>query len=168
MKLSVLALGCIGLLISCGQPESNKTEYPRWTGDIEFNPKTDDPDFNICYGEDSIYQYFNFSQGLQYAGEKLAIIKAFEQYEPVLSEESGLIRIRFVVNCNGKTDRFRIISSDWDYQEKEFDPEIVGQLMQITKSLDGWLPQPAGPQPRDYYQYLIFKIEKGALTEILP
>jgi hypothetical protein len=110
------------------------------------------------------------SDGLQYEGEKYAIEQAFRQnYKPALAKkESGMLRIRFIVNCKGKTDRFRMMGADENYQAKIFDPSIADQLLQITKKLDKWQPKKLEEQPVDYYQYLIFKIENGVLIEILP
>ncbi|HKK38289.1 MAG TPA: hypothetical protein VJ949_02605, partial [Cryomorphaceae bacterium] len=82
--------------------------------------------------------------------------------------ESGWVRIRFVVNCRGESGRFRMICSDEHYESREFDARITDQLMAITKSLDGWKPLPDSENPDEYYQYLVFKIENGDLIEILP
>ncbi len=115
-------------------------------------------------------QYHNNSRGLEYRGEKLAIIESFEKkYVPIPdSSQNGLIRVRFVVNCKGQTDRFRIIAMDEDYQTKKFDERITQQILDICKSLDGWLPKKKEDKEFDYYQYLIFKIQSGQITEILP
>jgi len=156
---------------ACSSEHSTKTKlnYLRWIGDIEFDSTLDNPDFELCHGESSVNQYFNFEQGLQYEGEKKSIIDEFDnKYQPIQSNESGLIRIRFIVNCKGETDRFRILTMDKYFDEKEFDPRIINQLLRITKGLNGWKILPNTEEARDYYQYLIFKIEAGNIVEILP
>ncbi|MEM6805562.1 MAG: hypothetical protein AAF696_29465, partial [Bacteroidota bacterium] len=117
-----------------------------------------------------VMQYFNNSKGLEYEGGKRMIEEAFEQnYDPEkASKESGLIRIRFIVNCEGKAGRFRIIGMNGDYEEKEFSENISQQLLSITKGLKGWKPKTFGSEVMDYYQYLIFKIENGHIIKILP
>ena len=85
-----------------------------------------------------------------------------------VKKESGLVRIRFIINCQGKTDRFRILSVDENYKAKEFDKNITEQLLQITKRLDGWKPKKYKEKEVNYYQYLIFKLVKGQLIEVLP
>jgi hypothetical protein len=171
-RVLLLLLGYV--VVSCQSPTPiTKTEEPkylRWVGDIEFDESLgDDSTFSFC-NEDFIYQYFNFMKGLEYEGERVALYGAFEKsYMPILKDsESGLIRIRFIVNCQGETGRFRLIEMDENYQEKVFDSKITEQLMSIAKSLDGWkaLTSPKGPS--DYYQYLIFKMEGGKIKEILP
>ena len=157
-------------LISFGQNTSiTKSEYPNNVGDIEFNPTTDKQDFELC-NENHIYQYFNNSEGLEYEGEKLEIEKVFkEKYKSEkINNETGLIRINFIVNGKGKTDRFRLISMDEKYTEKVFLKSITDQLLNITKTLNGWKSKKIREKEIDYYQYLIFKIENGQLKEIVP
>jgi hypothetical protein len=157
-------------LISFAQEKSEaKSEYPNYIGDIEFNSEIDNKDFELCNAK-HIFQYFNNSGGLEYEGEKLAIEKEFgEKYKSEITKnETGLIRINFVVNCKGKTDRFRLISMGENYEEKIFAKSITEQLMSITKNLKGWKGKKYKEKDIDYYQYLIFKIENGQLKEILP
>ena len=144
--------------------------YPERTGDIEFDEKIDRSDFKLCF-PNHIFQYFNISNGVEYSGEKIALEKEVkEKYVPVnLKGESGLIRIRFIVNCKGETDRFRLISMDTDYNPKTFDKSITEQLLEITKNLKGWKTKLDKEQSTiDYYQYLIFKLKDGHITQILP
>ncbi|MGL4629975.1 MAG: hypothetical protein ACRCVT_02120 [Leadbetterella sp.] len=80
-----------------------------------------------------------------------------------------MIRIRFIVNYKGQTDRFRLIAMDENYKEKVFASSITEQLVKITKSLKGWgLMKYDSTHTFDYYQYLIFKMENGQIKEILP
>lgn len=152
------------------QTDNSKVEYPKIVGDIEFDPKTDNKDFIVCK-EDFNYsfQYFDFDN-FEYEGEKLAIENIFKKSynSKKVKKESGLVRIRFIINCQGKTDRFRILSVDENYKAKEFDKNITEQLLQITKRLDGWKPKKYKEKEVNYYQYLIFKLVKGQLIEVLP
>ena len=156
--------------LAFSQTENSKNEYSKMVGDIVFDPKTDNKDFLICPDDFNYsYQYFNFDS-FDYKGEKVAIENEFmKSYDSKkTNKESGLIRIRFIVNCQGKTDRFRIQSVDENYKTKEFDKNITEQLLLITKKLDGWKPKKHKGKEVNYYQYLIFKIEQGQLMEILP
>lgn len=160
-------------LISCGQETTSfKNEYPpRHIGDIEFDPKLDNPDFKLCYPE-HIDQYIG--EDFLYEGEKIALEKEIlDNYRTeIAKKESGMIRVRFIVNCKGETDRFRILGADKNYKEKEFDKSITNQILQITKNLKGWKIMYYRNEklelPIDYYQYLIFKIENGKIVKILP
>jgi len=154
---------------SINKPVHMDDEYERWVGDIEPDSLLDSPDFRPCFGNDSIYQYFNFSKGLKYKGEKSALIKFIkDRYVPVNSKKTGYVRIRFIVNCEGKTGRFRVFESDENGKMAVMDEKVVSQLLNITEQLDGWGHQPNLKNARDYYQYLIFKIVKGKIHEILP
>jgi hypothetical protein len=157
------------LFASCSNKTLPISSYPKNIGDIDFDPKMDNKNFQIC-NEAHIFQYFNNSEGLQYEGEKLAIEKAFaNQYDvKIVRKESGLVRIRFVVNCKGETDRFRVIAMNENYEPYNFDPRLTQQLLAITKRLKGWQPKTYNNAPTDYYQYLIFKIKDAEIIEILP
>ena len=158
----------VGFLSSQEKTESQPV-YPDYVGDITFNKETDKEDFALKDGK-RIYQYFNNSGGLEYEGEKLAIEKEFatKYKSEKIENETGLIRINFVVNYKGETDRFRLIAMDENYNEKDFIQSVISQLMDITKNLKGWKKKKIKGNEIDYYQYLIFKIKDGQLIEILP
>lgn len=172
MKHLFLLLCIWSTFFACSQNHQNEAVAYRWVEDIPFDSRTDDSSFQLCHDERAVFQYFNLSNGMLYKGEKKALIdEILRKYKKVTVDDSGWVRIRFVVNCKGETGRFRLISSDFSYQEKEFDTRITNQLLSITRSLKGWLPQTNDDfeqEAVDYYQYLIFKIQKGELTEIMP
>lgn len=156
-------------LVVFSQDKATVLLYPAYIGDIEFNKEIDNGNFKLCF-EKHIFQYFNDSHGLEYEGEKVALEREFakEYKSKFIKNETGSIRINFVVNCNGETDRFRLIAMDENYNEKQFDSSLTEQLLKITKSLKGWKGKEIQGHTIDYYQYLIFKIENGQLKEILP
>jgi len=160
---------CIIAFASCTESDE-QSKYLRWVGDTEFNPKIDSGDFELCNSENLVRQYFHFDRGLAYEGEKKELRRIYaEAYKPPEGvDQSGMIRIRFIVNCKGETGRFRLIGSDLNYKEQVFDEKITNQLLRITKSLDGWAVHSMNEIPQDYYQYLIFKIDSGNLIEIMP
>jgi len=155
---------------SCGQTQSTVSTYPEHVGDISFDAKLDDPVFKICTNEMNIPQYYNFGDGLQYIGEKIAINKYFTENfkNRIQKNETGFLTIRFIVNCEGKTGRFRIEGMDNNYQIKKFDKELESQILKLTKQLDGWVVAKSKEQKYDYYQYLTFKLVDGQIIEIMP
>jgi len=166
----IIKIICIALCLGGCKTEPPRIKdgksYPRMVGDIEHDPKLDSNDFKLCYGDERAYVGY----GLEYEGEKPALIKKFEEnYKPInIKGETGLLRIRFIVNCKGETGRFRLIGMDQNYQEKTFDNKLTDQILSITKSLKGWKSKKDNGSKFDYYQYLIFKIEDGLIKEILP
>lgn len=165
--LSILTISCN---IEKDSINNNKTEYLRWVGDIEYDPLKDNDGFTICNGDDKVLQYFNLGKGPIYKGEKPALLRNFEnKYKPVPGKnQSGLIRIRFIVNCKGQAGRFQVLQSDLNFKETEFDKKVVSQLTEITEDIESWVILQSDNQPVDYYYYLIFKIIDGQIIEILP
>ncbi len=146
-------------------PGSN---YPNNIGDIAPDSILDDSTFRACR-ESNIPQYYSVQSGFE--GEKPAIERYFKQNfkkDKAFEKENGYLTIRFVVNCNGQTGRFRVMEMDPDYQPKKFSPALRGQLLQLTKQLKGWLPGKNEGIPYDYYQYLTFTIVQGEITRITP
>lgn len=176
MKSSFKALVFTGLLcfiVGCQTEEKDKEKqaYLRFVGDIKSDSLLDNPKFKTCNGDEHAFQYFNTGEGLRYKGEKTALVSAIESsYKPInsLKNQSGYIRLRFIINCKGEAGKFRVLSSDFDYQDKEFDEAIVNQLLTIVKDMDGWEIMIRNEKSLDYYLYLIFKLENGHIIEILP
>jgi hypothetical protein len=150
---------------ACSQSQRN-------VGDIPFDPNKDDAAFKICK-EGSIKQYYirgSTDTPPGYNGEKRGMEKEIlTAYEfPETSSEEGYLTIRFIVNCEGQSGRFRIEEMDLSYQPKSFDKRISQQLLEIVKGLDGWIPRKSPGKNVDFYQYLTFRIEKGQIVKILP
>lgn len=164
----IIPLLLITFLFGC-DIQQTESKYLRWIGDIEFESSKDNPEFKLCNGANRVAQYFHFEDGLMYNEARPKILKRFQtQYKPVENNQSGWLRIRFIVNCKGEAGMFRVISSDINYQEMKFDKRITSQLLDITKQLNIWSILSQKGNPKDYYQYLIFKIENGTIKEILP
>lgn len=163
IKLLLIVLGLF--ILSCGPATK---ELPDHVGDIEPDSTIDDFGFIPC-NENYILQYYNFGQNIQYKGEKWALVNEInDRYKPVNTDDSGYITIRFVVNCDGKTGRFRLTVLDQDYKPHKMNTKITAQLMDIVKSTNGWKPGKLDGADFDYYQYLTFKIEKGEINSIIP
>ncbi|MEM9548594.1 MAG: hypothetical protein AAGA77_21590 [Bacteroidota bacterium] len=162
----------ISFFIGCKSDQKTSTEkgYLRWVGDINFDSSLDDTEFTICNSQDSIIQYFSTRKGAQYVGEKSSVIQHFKtNYEPIKGKnQNGLIRIRFIVNCEGRAGRFRVLQADANFKETKFDDKITTQLLDLTKAIEEWVVLHHDDKVFDYYYYLIFKIVDGQITEILP
>ncbi|PKG43623.1 hypothetical protein [Psychroflexus sp. MES1-P1E] len=172
MNRPIIILFLTLFIFSCKteKESQNAKEYLRWVGDIEKDTLNDNLNFKVCNGDDQILQYFNLGEGPVYKGEKSKVLNKFKSnFKQVTDkEQNGLIRIRFVVNCEGKADRFRILQSDYNYQEIQFDKRIITQLTNITKGIESWQILYRDEVLIDYYMYLIIKITDGEITEILP
>lgn len=160
------------ILLSCSETKSEsktETKYFSDLGEIPFDEKLDDFNFKVCH-EDITFP-FNFGGvGLIYEGEKKELVKTFlDNYQSSeLKGQNGFITIRFIINCEGKTGRFRVVEMDFNLKPKTFDKTISSQILNITKSLNGWVPYEYKGKAYDYQQYLTFKLEDGQLIDILP
>jgi hypothetical protein len=176
-QISKLA-GCfLIIMITCGEAVLAQTRdlaykgvdsFPLNIGDIAFNAALDDSTFIVCNPQ-LVFQYYN--TGSYYKQHKREIEQYFKKhYQPTThtARETGYVTIRFIINCSGKTGRFRMYELDANYQPYKFDPEISSQLLQLTKALTGWQPAAYNQKIYDSYQYITFKINKGAIECVLP
>jgi hypothetical protein len=171
MRQLIVITVLLTTLYSCAQEQKAAEEYPLHVGDIAFDPKLDDPDFKLCGGDDAqVHQYYNFGKGVQYKGEKAAIDEYFRGglITKGTNEDTGIITIRFIVNCEGNTGRFRVQGMDNNFKEKKFSSELTNHILTLTKKMNGWIIGTDRGQVFNYYQYLSFKIEAGTLIEIMP
>jgi hypothetical protein len=168
MKPLIIFCTLLPFLHGCAQTPEQKSSNPENVGDIVFDLELDDPHFKVC-NEQRVYQYYNFGKGMQYEGEKSRIEAHFKnKLREKPSAETGFVTFRFIVNCEGKTGRFRMQEMNNDYAPMKFSKNLTRQLLKLTKQLDGWRIGGNEKMHVDYYQYLTFKIENGELTEIMP
>ncbi|WP_282043462.1 hypothetical protein [Winogradskyella flava] len=170
MKLKLTILLLTIFCASCKQKEILiEPKVVNVVGELFSDELLDSNDFKLCISQERIVQYYGLGEKT-YKGEKQAIIDVFKSlYQPIdANRDSGWVRIRFVVNCEGISGRFRVLEMDNKYKTKKFDSHIIKQLLEITKKLDGWKAMKMRGYAVDYYQYLLFKIENGKLIEIMP
>lgn len=125
-----------------------------------------DSPFKIC-NPGSITQYYR--SGTRYDKGYPEMRRFFAEHYQAPENgkgQNGYIRIRFVVNCEGETGRFDVLTCDFNYQPKVFAPEIQTQILELTKLLQGWRHQDfQGPIP-DSFVILTFKMKAGKIDDI--
>lgn len=171
-RINCVVKFCITLILflsSCVSSQIKQSEIKQGVGEIIFDKSIDDTKFKVC-DEKQILEYYNFAKGFQYNNEKFTLIKIFKDELQLKNSfvESGYITIRFIVNCKGKTGRFRIQEMDLDYKPKKFKSNLSKSILKITEKLNGWEIGKFENTAFDYYQYLTFKIVNGKLIEIKP
>lgn len=163
------------VLFSCGNPQVSEPVdllidkgLKTKVGDI-VQDSIVDGNFKICHGEQHILQYYAFDEK-PYAQEKLHIENYFKSNFKTeqANEKSGFLRFRFVVNCKGMLGRIRVLGSDFNYKAKEFNENTVAQLQKLLKNYNGFKVLQKNGYDLDYYHYIVFKIENGHITEVLP
>ncbi len=84
-------------------------------------------------------------------------------------EKSGLMKVEFIVNCQGKAGRYSILQLDENYIKQEFNPDLVQQVYEFTKSLQDWKPgKNEKEESIDTYRFITYKIQDGKVSEIFP
>ena len=142
-------------------------------GDIAYNSVTDRASFQRC-GDYDAPQYYQVQTS--YAGGMTALRQRLLEKPVPFSQAtgSGYLTIRFLVNCHGQTDRFRVFQVNSTYQPTQFSAVLVAELLRRTRALAGWQPGHYSGQGAlhgqllDSYYHLVFKISHGRIVDILP
>lgn len=158
--------------MACNQQETEKYPY-----DIGFIPEETaiiiDSGFAPC-DTGKFYSYYNRNAPEDipagFVGGPKAIKRFIEKEYPDLDlqGQSGLLTIRFMINCEGRTDRFEIFENDLDYQPMPFKPEVKQRLFEIHLQLAEWRPIYIHGEYRDCFMYITYRLKDGKITEILP
>jgi hypothetical protein len=128
--------------------------------------------FSVC--NDLIYQNYGIHRYYYsdpiYNGGIYNITKTYnaKYKKPEGIKESGVIRIRFVINCKGETGRFEMAEMDNNYVIKPFHESISTQMLNICKALNEWSPGRRDSENLDCYKFLTFKIKDSEIIEIYP
>lgn len=135
-------------------------------GTILFDQAIDDSSFALCDSS----RIFSGRNAIMFGDTKEAIeqecMKNFE-FEPEFESFSGFVVVRFVVNCNAETGRFRAQTLDFDFSKKECPPELVSHLLGIVKGLKNWNQTRFATEGSDYSKYINFKIINGKIETVL-
>lgn len=163
-----------GLLILSISYSIDTVNYPYRVGYIAKDEAINlNPEFQLC-DESIVVDYYNVNgpddYPAGYIGGPKAIKRLLLKEHPNidLKGESGMLTIRFIINCNGDIGRFEILENDLDFQPKKFDEEVKSLLFDFTAGLDNWRPNYLQGESRDCAMYLTYKMKDGVLTDILP
>ena len=131
-------------------------------GDTAFDPRLDDPKFQVC-NPDNVWQGYQLKS--KQDETSLMVEEEFRtkyKYNAVWSKDAGLIRIRFIVNCKGVADRFRILEADRELKPTQFNKELIAHLLAIAKGIQ-WPQRRAWEQTVDYYHYISIRVHDGKI-----
>jgi hypothetical protein len=128
-------------------------------------------EFDLC-GDGELRPYYY--PELKYNGGLIAIVSHFKQnYHSVkylnFQNTSGLVTVRFHVNCMGETGNYEIITLDFDYNYTQLNAEMVNSILCNVKLLNQWIPaKDDNGNLINSHKFLTFKILNGEIYEILP
>lgn len=113
----------------------------------------------------SMYSYL----GTELMGGHHQIYKVLGQkFIPEADGFTGTIRVRFVVNCEGKTGRFEVRAMDENYVALKTLPQEANQLLEITKNLGPWKAGRRFDRNVDSYYFIAYKMKNGKVVDLLP
>jgi hypothetical protein len=156
-------------LFSCQQaPEdtSNTQKYSDNVGDILFDPTSDDQNFMLCDSTKVISgrSSLSFSDNGSTVAE--VCLKNFK-FQPAYASFSGYVIVRFIVNCQKETGRFRIQTLAEDFSSKECPLALQNHLSSIVQGLKSWKDRGTRGRGADRSKYINFKITNGKIENVL-
>ncbi len=176
MNYCISALLGLMFITSCSNSEiessttislkKTKRQYPHDLGDIAHDPSLDKDLFVLCDSTRTIQGRSNllYPGGVE-AIEKICLSQ-FE-YNPTFEGYTGYVTIRFMINCENETGRFRAHTLNLDFSPNECPDELKDQLLAITRNLKGWEKSTSFPPTTEYSKYINFKIDHGKLEHAL-
>ena len=133
-------------------------------GDIPISNEVESEDFSPCH-DHPIYQHYQINT--DYVGGNRAIKEKLKHDFPLTGfSESGLLTIRFVVNCQGETGLYRSKMIDTTLQDIDLSAKDLTQIYNNISALDKWQPGTVRDQPEDSYYQISFKLINGELIDI--
>lgn len=130
-------------------------------------------DFQLCNRHLNIglpsHQYYY--QGTSLIGGHYHIRKILDKgFDPEGTDFTGTVRVRFIVNCEGKTGQFETAVYNPSYERVQ-ELELAEKLERLTRQLGPWIPGTYGGKggaPIDTYCFIAYKIKDGEVVDILP
>ncbi len=163
-------LSCISFAVlllftfSCNMQKKNEKEvapvYMEHIGDTPFDPKLDDVNFKFCDTTNVLHHRGRISYtGGTPAMEKELIASYKKQSE--FESFTGYFFVRFAVNCENKSGRFRWEIVDENFKETTCSTALEKEIISKIKSLQYWNHPIYKGESHDGYTFLIIKIENG-------
>jgi hypothetical protein len=154
----------ISLLVALSLTIWLYTQLEKQVGDITYSTSANAGNSVPC-NQDLIYQYYQINT--DYIGGKRAIKRELAGVFPMNGlNKSGLLTVRFVVNCQGKTGWYQAYMISPDLQEMDISATDLTHLYGAISELNHWLPGLAGEEPQDSYCQISFKLKKGEVLDI--
>jgi hypothetical protein len=138
------------------------------TGWIPFDKSLDNSDFRVC-DELNIEEYYqvNPSYGEGMPGIR-KYISAYKQLLDALCEKDGYVIIRFLINCQGQTDRYRTKFMSLNYRaEDAVNAELQRKIIHLVRNMGNWTPGKYEGKTYDCYQHLKFLFKNSKLVDVL-
>ena len=161
-KSIILLLIFLFPLLSCNPTKGKKKHYEDQIGDTTFDVNLDDVDFKFCDSTDVLHKRarVGYEGGLRAIREEVA-----EKYNFKSSYEaySGYFIVRFAVNCNDESGRFRIQTLDENFNLSKSPEGLENHILSIFKELKDWKHPVYRGKDYDGYKFISIKMIKGQI-----
>lgn len=143
----------------------NVTEKIGW---IPFDKSIDNPNFKVC-DELNIEEYYQVNPSY---GEGIPSIRKYvsthQKLLESLCEKDGYVIVRFVINCQGQTDRYRSKFMTLNYtNENAVNSELQKKIIQLIRNMGDWTPGKYDGKTYDCYQHLKILFKNSQLVDVL-
>ncbi len=81
--------------------------------------------------------------------------------------DNGYLNFRFLIDCNGELGDVETNQLNTNLEITTLNENLVGRLSKLTLRKENWNSLETR-EVRDFYMYIIYKIENGQVVEILP
>ena len=137
-------------------------------GWIQFNKNIDNINFVIC-DELNIEEYYQVNPS--YKEGIISIREYFYKQKNILNKlckKDGYIIVRFVINCQGETDRYRSNFMSFEYiEDLKVNLELQNTIIILIREMGFWNAGKYGNKSYDSYQHIKFIFKDNNLIDVL-
>jgi len=150
-----------------GKYQIDSEKYTNNVGYIDpSNTVRPNEEFELC-GNGRLLGSYHSAAPKIYKGTKLQFREfILSNFDNKGLSGSGMLNLRFHVNCNGQIGNLEINELNSDFEKSSLSQELVDQVIQLISRPANW--ETFAGEDYNYYMYLNFKIENGEITEIIP
>ena len=158
----------------------DEEKYPHYIGYIDQENAQLNDVYTLCGNKGIMFTHHGAAEEGYKGNKKVFRDTILAAYKNEGYTDSGYLNFRFLVTCEGNPGWFETIQVDTDYNPTQFNEALVSQLLYLTAQPKHWniINYKKNPDhehffdpeegPKNYYMYVSYKLENGAITEILP
>ena len=177
--LEILLYGILGIVLIIGgaigyfyyqfegKYKINSEKYQNYIGYLSPENRDFSPKFKPCNSNLPNGYYSNI--GFETFDKSKSSFKQFieSNFKKERYTDSGMLNLRFIINCKGEIGDMEVNQLNKDYQLTELNSDLVEKIIQLTVEKENWTIS-NNESHDDKYMYLIFRLEDVKIVEILP
>jgi hypothetical protein len=156
-------------LISCQENPANAEPPQRYAAQmVEIAPdaELDDPEFYLCSDTGMVHSRIALSYEGGFWQLDAECFVALAQSEERYTYD-GLVLVRFIINCEKVTGRFRFQTMDAGFVHQECPDALQAEIKDCAAKLDKWTFIREENRGMDHSKFLNFKFENGKFLLII-